>query len=434
MAIFQNDFYSIEKEEFPECLVSTKVTVSSIEVNNTYNEVLKKLKKSISIPGFRKGKVSEDIIKDRYNSELNRNWHDALIRNALKNVISLTKISPLNQQSIRKIDIVSCELDKDSTILIEFERYPEVPSIDWNDFSCKLNGDSEISEKDISEGLENLSYYFATTHSLNREAKRDDFIILSLKISQNEENERFLFEKKRFKLSEEDMNEKFLKKFLGLTKGTILKEKINHQEIATYLQGNTLSFILDDVVSLELPQLDDDKAKQLKADSLDDLKIKLKVQLETQAKNKVFEENLIKLEEALASLVDFQLPKSLITAKLATLKQNKLLSMRLVDYLDDEEILEKEELINQEIQKEAKKQLKITFLVRKIFDQEKLSYSKEELNSTLEICSKERFLSNPSQPPEITQNLLDELVSTAKERLIYQKALNLAKLKACAKE
>lgn len=434
MASFQNDFYIVEQEEFPECLISTKITINPVEVNNTYKEALKKLKKSISIPGFRKGKVSEDIIKDRYSNELHKNWHDDLVRNALKNAMSLTNVLPLNQKSIRKIDIVSCELNKDSVIVVEFERYPEIPYINWDNFSCTLDENYEVSEKEIAEGLENIRYYFATINSLNREAERNDFIILSLKISQDGEDEKFLFEKKRFKLSDEDMNEKFLKKFLGLTKGSILTEKINHEKIVHYLQGNTLTFILDDVVSLDLPTLDDEKAQQLKAESLADLETKLKTQLENKAKNKVNEDNLTKLENALADLVDFELPASLINSKLSSLKQNKLLSMRLVDYLEDEEILEKEELINQELLKETKRQLKIVFLVRKIFDQENLSYSKEELNSALEICSKEKFLANPSQPPEVTQNLLDELVSTAKEKLIYQKVLDFLKLKASIKE
>lgn len=434
MAIFQNDFYSVEKEEFPGCLVSAKVTINPIEVNNIYKEALKNLRKSISIPGFRKGKVSESIIIERYNEDLQKNWRETLLRNALKNVISLTKINPLNQQSIRKIDFISCELDKGSTVIIEFERYPEIPSINWENFSCSLQEKFEVSEKDISENLENIRYYFASTTSLEREAQKDDFILLSLKISENGVNERFLFEKKRFKLSEEDMNEKFLKKFLGLKKGATLTEKITHKEIVTSLQGDTLTFVLDDVISLELPQIDNEKAQQLKADSLDDLKAKLKIQLENRARNKVNEENLVKLEEALNSLVNFELPSSLITNKLSVLKQNKLLSLRLVDYLEDQEILEKEDLINQESLEETKKQLKITFLVRKIFEQESLSYSKEELNSVLEICSKEKFLANPSQPPEITQHLLDELIFTAKERLIYQKALELAKTKASVKE
>lgn len=434
MAIFQNDFYSVEKEEFPGCLVSAKVTISPVEVNNIYKEALKKLKKSISIPGFRKGKVSEGIIIDRYNEDLQKNWREALLHNALRNALSLTKINPLNQQSIRKIDFISCELDNSSTVLIEFERYPEIPSINWENLSCSLENHCEVSEKDISENLENIRYYFATTTSLEREARKDDFILLSLKISENGNHERFLFEKKRFKLSEEDMNEKLLKKFLGLKKGDTLTEKITHKEIAASLQGDTLTFLLDDVMSLELPQMDDEKAKQLKADSLDDLKAKLKIQLKNRVRNKIDEENLVKLEEALNNLVNFELPLSLINNKLSVLKQNKLLSLRLVDYLEDQEILEREDLINQESLEEAKKQLKITFLVRKIFEQEGLSYSKEELNSVLEICSKEKFLANPSQPPEITQHLLDELVLTAKERLVYQKALELAKTKASIKE
>lgn len=422
---FSNEQISVNLEESAGCAVSAKVVVSSQLLEKFHKDALKKIKKGVVVAGFRKGKAPDEIIASRYPEQLSKELKQLLVNSAYQALSSVGDRMPISPRSVSSTSVKQCSIEDGGLVEFSYEAAPVVPSIDWNKLSLNVSSEvPAITDEEMAEGLKNISYFFAKKSPVTRPSQEGDFISLSLHVSQSGQDSApvAVFENKYFKLCEEEMTDAFKAKFLGVSSGHRVSETIASPEIQSFLHGDTLTFTVGAVVEIDAPELDDEKARQLQADSLEDLKSKLMIQLETQAKGKHAQQRFKEAEDALAALVDFDLPAGLLEERVSLHTREKLLNARLVEYCSDAELEEKKADLLQAAQDAAKKSLKLLFLSQKIFSDEKLSISREELQHMMDICSRERFGLQP--PKDISNEEIQELVLMARERLTYHKAID----------
>ncbi|CRH68267.1 trigger factor [Chlamydia trachomatis] len=154
---------------------------------------------------------------------------------------------------------------------------------------------------------------------------------------------------------------------------------------------------------------------------MEDLKKKLRIQLENQAKEAQHQKRFSDAEDALAQLIDFDLPESLLREREELLSREKLLNARLVKYCSDSELEEQKQALLEEAKADARKAVKLLFLTQKVFSEKGLSISREELQYMMDVCSRERFGGYP--PKDISNEMIQELVLVARDRLTYRKAI-----------
>ncbi|EPP34553.1 trigger factor [Chlamydia ibidis] len=423
---FSNDHFSIDLEEKAGCFVSATVKASAPLLEKLHKQAVKKIKKDITISGFRKGKAPDEVISSRYAPQVSKEMNQLLLQATYDSLSTVGDRKPLSPQAVKSASIVKASLTEGGEVTFSYEAFPQIPSFSWEGLSLlEEPAPANISDEEIEKGLANIAYFFATKTPVTRPSQEGDFISLSLHISKANDPEfapTAIFENKYFKLSEEEMTDAFKEKFIGVSSGYRFTETIASPEIQSFLNGDTLTFTVNSVIEVVSPEVDDEKARQLQADSLEDLKQKLRVQLENQAKDKQRQERLSAAEDALAKLVDFDLPSSLLQERIEVLTKEKLLNARLVQYCSDEELENKKADLIQEAEDLAKKVLKLQFLSHQIFADEKLTISREELQHMMDICSRERFGMQP--PRDISNETLQELVVAARDRLTYYKALN----------
>lgn len=428
---FSNEQFSIDLKEQPGCLVTASVKVSPALFSTLHKQALKKVKKNVSIPGFRKGKVPDDIIENRYPHPIRKECNELLVHTAYTSLSTLGDRKPLSPQAVQSTSIKEADLANGGVVEFIYEAFPVVPEISWESLSLpEATQHKEVSDEDVEKSLNNIAHFFATKTPVTRPSQEGDFISLSLHISK-QDDESFLvpiFENKYFKLSDEEMSETFKEKFLGVSVGHRVVEYVSSSEIQSFLNGDTLIFTVNAVVEVEVPELDEEKARQLQVDSLEELKSKLRAQLENQAKDKQHQQRFVETEDALAAMADFELPANLLKDRISMLTREKLLNARLIEYCSNEELESRKQKLLKEAEDSAVKALRLLFLTRKIFEDEKLSFTREELQYMIEMCSRERF--GPQPPKDISNEMLQELVSAARDRLTYSKAIEKAREKA----
>ncbi|ANH78644.1 trigger factor [Candidatus Chlamydia sanziniae] len=426
-----NEQFSVDLEESPGCVVSAKVKTSSERVNKLHKQALKKVKKDITLPGFRKGKAPDNLIISRYPEPVRKTLNELLIQDSYHALSIVGDRRPLSPKAIQSTSVTKANLKEGGQVEFTYEAFPRIPKIHWESFSLPAAPSiTEVSEEDFKKGLTSIAFFFATKTSVARLSQEGDYISLSLHITKakSPSSSIAIFDNKYFKLSEEEMTDAFKAKFVGVASGHQVIEYVSSPEIQAFLNGDTLIFTVNAVIEVIVPELDDEKARQLQANSLEDLQAKLRIQLEKQAKNTQFQQHFAAAENALAMMVDFELPTTLIKERITMLTREKLLNARLIQYYSDEELEARKSELLKEAEEEAKKALKLLFLTQKIFIDEQLTISREELQYMMDVCSKERFGAQP--PKDISNEILQELITAARDRLTYHKAIENAIAKA----
>ncbi len=421
---FSNEQFSINLEEQPGCSVTAEVRVSPSFVGKLQEQAIKKIKKDVSFPGFRKGKVPNAMILSRYPSQVSRELNQLLIQSAYQALSSVGGRRPLSPKAVKSTSIVKVDVHEGGQVDFIYEAFPIISEISWDKLpEIEEPQEKEITEEELQAGLTNISYFFATKTPVTRPSQEGDFISLSLHVTNQHEESTLkpIFENRYFKLCKEDMSDAFREKFLGITAGDRVTETIASTDIQSFLNGDLLIFTINSVIEVVAPELDDDKARQLQAESLEDLTKKLRIQLENQAESKRNQQRFANAENALATIADFDLPASMLAERVEMFSKEKLLNARLVQYCSDEELESKKADLLKEAEEEAKKTLKLFFLTNKVFSDEKLVISREELQHMIDVCSRERFGVQP--PKDISNEVLQELVTAARDRLTYHKAL-----------
>lgn len=344
---FSNEQFSVNLEEQPGCVVSAEVKTTPQLLDKLHKQAIKKIKKDVILPGFRKGKAPDGIIVSRYPSQVTRELNQLLIQSAYQALASVGDRRPLSPQAIKSTSVTKADINEGGQVNFTYEAFPTISDIPWDKLSLSEEPDvKDITDEEMEKGLLNISYFFATKTPVTRTSQEGDFISLSLHVSkQNGEGVPTpIFENKYFKLCEEEMTDAFKTKFLGISAGHRVTEIIASPEIQSFLNGDVLTFTVNAVIEVVAPELDDVKARQLQAESLEDLKKKLRIQLENQAKDRQRQQRFTEAENALASIIDFDLPTSMLEDRLAMLTREKLLNARLIQYCSDEELENKNQI------------------------------------------------------------------------------------------
>ncbi|MBF5050544.1 Trigger factor [Candidatus Clavichlamydia salmonicola] len=429
---FVNDDITVEIQEEPGCAVKAVVHFFPSKTLKIYESSLQQLRKEISLPGFRKGKAPAEIIKQRYEERLTKDWHRSLIDHAIKDGIAITNTRLFNNDSLQKVEVLSCSESEGARIAINYERFPSIPVISWE--NIKIPAQEEIhpiSDDDIAKQIEHIRFFFAKWESRNSDeavVQEDDYIILSASLA-SAHSQVTLFEKKRFSLQSNDLGSSIRSILIGKKIGALVEEVVKDPEITSWVQGDTITFTINDIVTPQLPELDDEFFKSIHAESLEDLQNKVTIQLKNRSSLDVKEKRLQQVEEALCAAYDFDIPASFVNKQpLEKVIREHLLNLRFVNGISDEELAEKKQTIRDEFSLKANNNMKLFFLAQQIFSQENLAISKEEMNAEIQQCAQENIQQGLSTKDMNTQEIR-ELIAFAKERLICKKAFEIALIK-----
>ncbi len=138
----------IEVKEVDGCGRELKVEVEGEEVKKEWQSRLKRLKKEAKVPGFRPGKVPEDILKIRFKSELHQDISNSLILSSSKKALEEKSLKPITD-----LIISNNELGEDKfSYQAYFEIRPDITLGNYRGLKIKRE-EKKVSEKDVDDVL-----------------------------------------------------------------------------------------------------------------------------------------------------------------------------------------------------------------------------------------------------------------------------------------
>lgn len=265
-----------------------------------------KVKKSLNVPGFRKGRVPRQIFNKMYGEEaLYQDALNALLPEAYANAVSESKIKPVSQP---EINVESMEKDSAWVLSAKVTVEPEVELGKYKGLEV-MKHSTDVSDKEVADELERRRQQQAELVLKEDEpAAEGDTVVIDFegkvdgKPFDGGKAENYSLE-----LGSKTFIPGFEDQLVGHKAGDEVEVKVTFPDDyqAKDLQGKDAVFEvkIHEVKQKELPELDDDFAKDIDddVDTLEELKAKakdeIKEQKEAAAKNAVQEEAISKAVE-----------------------------------------------------------------------------------------------------------------------------------------
>ncbi|WP_294179807.1 trigger factor [uncultured Schumannella sp.] len=168
-------------EKLSPTRVKLSITVTPEELKPSIDHAYKHIAESVNIPGFRKGKVPPPIIDQRVGRAevLNHAVSEGLDR-LYREAAQEEKLRPLGRPSA---DVTQWPSEKDFSgdllVEVEVDVRPEFELPKYDGLKLEVEPVS-VSPDDVENELENLRTRFGTLVTVDRPAKKGDFVSLDL--------------------------------------------------------------------------------------------------------------------------------------------------------------------------------------------------------------------------------------------------------------
>ncbi|HER0943947.1 TPA: trigger factor [Streptococcus pyogenes] len=293
-------------------------TISQDKIKPALDKAFNKIKKDLNAPGFRKGHMPRPVFNQKFGEEVL--YEDALnivLPEAYEAAVTELGLDVVAQP---KIDVVSMEKGKEWTLSAEVVTKPEVKLGDYKNLVVEVDTSKEVSDEDVDAKIERERQNLAELIIKDGEAAQGDTVVIDFVGSvdgvefDGGKGDNFSLE-----LGSGQFIPGFEDQLVGAKAGDEVEVNVTFPESyqAEDLAGKAAKFMttIHEVKTKEVPELDDELAKDIDedVDTLEDLKVKYRKELEAAqetAYDDAVEGAAIELAVANAEIVD--LPEEMI--------------------------------------------------------------------------------------------------------------------------
>ncbi|RRK11622.1 trigger factor [Lactiplantibacillus garii] len=261
--------------------------IGADKINEGIDKAFQRTKKNLNVPGFRKGKVPRQIFNQMYGEEaLYQDALNIVLPEAYEEAIKETDIEPVDQP---KIDVDSMEKGKPWVLKAVVTVKPEVKLGDYKGLSVTRQN-TRVYAKDVDAELESRREKQAElVLKEDQPAESGDTVVIDFKgfvdgkPFEGGESENYSLE-----LGSNSFIPGFEDQLVGVKAGEDKEVKVTFPKDyqAKDLQDKEATFevTVHEVKTKELPELDDEFAKDVDedVDTLEELKAKIKDELKDQ--------------------------------------------------------------------------------------------------------------------------------------------------------
>lgn len=426
-----------ETKESSPCVMALSVKAEADETKAPYQKVLNVFMREASIPGFRKGKVPLNIIKQKFQQEIAHECQQACFSEFYPKALKESGLDAVNLQNVTDV-LFTPETGFSCTALVEVKPTFDLPK--YKKLAIKA-GDATVTDEQVTERVESFRKAFAKFE----DAKEGDAIAEGDFVQFDYAGA--LDDKAKTPLAEVAPDQKAVCGATGFW--TQLEEGRFLPEILDALKGMKAGETKDDV-KVKFPKdnapealkgkkcvytvtvkgsrrrtLPDDAtfAADAKAESLDALRAQIREQMEKDAAAAELENRKGQAIELLLKKADFAVPPSLVQRQIQSylqdLAQRAQYSGMSADYIE-----QNRDKILADAEANAVRQVRLSYILLGIAKAENIEATDADVNAGLEK------MAAGSNGKTTAADLLKQLqehdqVDLYKEQLRAEKAIDL---------
>jgi len=372
------------KYEIKEATATKKkveIEVSAEDFNNYYSQTLKKISADAEIPGFRKGKVPENMVEKRVTKEgVLSEAAEIAIRESWAKFLAESKEEAISQPQVEVIKIAK---GNPLVFTAEFEILPEIklPKLD----SAKVEKkEVEVTDQEVEDAIKWIQQSRAKYSEKISGAEDGDLVEFTFSCLDIENDPE---KKDRIVLGKGHYIEGLEDTLRGMKREEVREFETQHPQEKKEKKIK-ISVKVDSVKKVEIPEVNDEWVKGLGFNTVEELKKDIKEGIKKDKEvaeiQRVREESIKKLIEK----TEIEVPKTLIKREqdfmLNNIKERCLseLKINFEEYL--KQVKKTEEEITKELEEIAKEKVKGFLVLHQIVKDEKIKVTEEEISQKIE--------------------------------------------------
>jgi trigger factor len=296
------------------CRRELELEIPAEDVQKAVARVAKEFARVARVPGFRPGKAPETLIRRRFAEDIKSEVLQSLVPNQIERAVSENKMVPITQPQIDKVDFAEAGPVK---FRATFEVLPEFELGQYKDLEVEIE-DAKVEDADVDKALEELRDRAANFVPLEGRPIADgDYAQLKLKGIPAGGGEIIEAESVLCHVGGEETMDAFNTNLRGANAGEHKNFDVSYPPDYpdAKLQGKTYSYSVEILANKEKkrPELNDEFAKDVsEAQTVDDLRKKIRENLEGARSQQQNEQTRQTLLAKLVAAHDFPVPQALV--------------------------------------------------------------------------------------------------------------------------
>ena len=430
---------NLEIKEAGDARKIVNVSFDLDEMSEKGNQVCKELSRIANIPGFRKGKAPEQVIRKKYATEiiqeLNRKVSTAAYEAVLEN-------KDIKVYSILKVDAGDVQLGIPATVEVTVDIEPDFELPKYEEFELTTHP-TEVKDEEVDKELDSLRDQRASFEEVERAIVEGDYVKCSYEgMLDGSPVAELLPDKPMYGKQTNTWEEAGQAKGLGvdaIAQAVIGMKKEDKKEVdadfakdfeVVPLAGKKVVYSLEihEVREKKAPAVDDEEfLKALKVENVDDLKKKIKDDLLSRKERENIDGKRSQVTQKFLEIPDFPLPQQAVEDESKSIFQSNI--QRAVQQGAKQEDMEskRDELWN-EAQVQGKARVKITIALSRIAELEKIEVSNEDL---AQAATREAMMMRADPQVYVQELAKDQArISRLRQDVLHDKTLELVASKA----
>ena len=257
--------------------ISMKFTVAAEEVAKNVDEVTKVFRQRAKMQGFRRGKAPMSMVRQRYKEEIRDHVLEHMVPAHLGTELDAHSLQPLHNPVLENVDF---DPERPLAFAVHFDVMPEISVSGYKDLEA-TKSILPITDEALDKAIDNLRERAAKIESVdaNEGARPGDYVRASIALFPSQGKGKKLAEEDRYvHLGEEQaipgLNVQLENLEVGASREfvTELGEAYPHDLLAG--KEVTCRAEVTEIKRRHLPAIDDDLARDLGLESLDELREK----------------------------------------------------------------------------------------------------------------------------------------------------------------
>jgi trigger factor len=420
---FSDDNVQVIVHRRPGSRIEYEVKAKPGLVQEAHRNAIKAVAKRVSLPGFRKGRAPDQLIIRNYPQDLDKHWQEMIANAAFRASDNLAKQPVLQKDTKITFKMKSHSLEQGAELSLTFETEPLVPTVDPKQFQIKAPVRPEVSDAKVDETIRQVQLFFAEWKVIEgRPAQEGDFVLLDIENLEDNPPSK-IFSGTRFEVTDKSMAQWMKALVVGMKAGESAEGVSRPDTTATDAEKEeykpkkvrlTLKLIEQPVA----PPIDEEFAKKLGVQTLEEMRHAITNILNKQADGHVQEEMRTKASEFLLTHYPFEMPQTLIEKETHFRMQQLMHDAQFQQYWNSMNEEERKKTV-QSLYEQSEKAVRMFYLCRKLVQDANVSISSEDLpkypSSTLEMLLQPHNEWKSNQAPEVRQ-------AEAYSRIILEKA------------
>ena len=308
----------IEIEDVDSCNKKIKFVVPHQDYKKEVDKYYQKLGRQVKVPGFRKGKVPASLLEKQFGPDVKKEVLSNLISDHLNQAIAEKELRAIGQPHLLE---VNAEEGTDISVSASLEVLPTVDIQDYSGMEMEMKV-PRITDEEVDQTIETFRQRKAKTIEItDRPVEENDLIKVDFTSKMGDQPfEGGTAQDQAIRVGSGQLIEGLDKGMVGMTIGETreIQVKVPEDYQGKEIAGKDVDFnvTLKGIQVQEMPELNDDFARELdtekKYESLEDMKAKVRVELESYERDEAKKSAKKILADKLAEQNPVELPEGLI--------------------------------------------------------------------------------------------------------------------------